>query len=386
MDGAAGWPLKERGNRTTLELARTPNLDAMARTGILGLARTIPDGMEPSSDNACMAILGYDPKLYHQGRAAIEARSMGIATDGSVVFRANLVAVQGGLMQDYSAGHITSEEAGELIIALNKSLGGDGVCFYPGVSYRHICKLTGHDDTLGAICTPPHDIPGKPVGEFLPKGPGSGFLLELMRRSEGVLAGHPVNLARQGRGLAVANMLWLFWGSGQATPMPNFKRLYGVSAAVTSAVDVLRGLALMMGIEVLDIPGVTDNLENDFAAQVKGALGALKEYDMVVIHVEAADEAGHAGRVDDKIEAIERVDGEIISQLLKFKGDSLRVLVMPDHLTPIAERTHVPDPVPFLMWGAGITPNLAKRMTETEAKDTGFFVKDGYNIMSRLVG
>ncbi|MFH1639496.1 MAG: 2,3-bisphosphoglycerate-independent phosphoglycerate mutase [Chloroflexota bacterium] len=295
VDGAAGWPLPERGNKTSLELARTPHLDAMAREGLVGLTRTIPDGLEPSSDNACMSILGYDPGRYHQGRAAIEARSMGIAADSGALFRANLVAVRDGRMHDYSGGHITSEEAGALIAALNENLGGDGVCFYPGVSYRNICKLTGHDDTLGATCTPPHDIPGRSIREFLPDGPGSGLLRDLMRRSEAVLAGHHVNRERQQRGLPAANMLWLFWGSGQATPMPDFRKRYGVRAAITSAVDVLRGLALMVGLDLLDLSGVTDNLDNDFAGQGRGALEALDRYDLVVIHIEATDEAGHAG-------------------------------------------------------------------------------------------
>ncbi len=385
LDGAAGYPLPERGNETSLELARTPNLDAMAKEGLVGLARTIPPNMEASSDNACLSILGYDPRRYHQGRAAIEAMSMGVTTDNAVVFRANLVTVEGGRMRDYSAGHITTAEARLLISALNENFGDDGVYFYPGVSYRHILKLRGHDDALLAHCTPAHDIPDKPIAEFLPRGIGSEFLRELMGSSVPVLAKHPVNVARSRRGELPATMLWLFWGSGKTVDVPEFKKLYGVKAAVTSAVDVLRGLGQMTGMVVLEIPGVKDGLDNDFTAQARGALEAFKEFDLVVIHIEATDEAAHVGSIEDKVEAIERADREVLGQIRSFKGDSLRVLVTPDHPTPIVTRTHAPDPVPFLIWGEGISGNGAKRLTEAEGRATGFFMADGYNIMGRLI-
>jgi 2,3-bisphosphoglycerate-independent phosphoglycerate mutase len=220
--------------------------------------------MEPSSACACMSVLGYDPRVYYRGRAAIEARSMGIPIgQGEAVFRCNLVAVRDGQMWDYSSGHISTDEAAELIAALNESLGNDQVRFYPGVSYRHICKLKGLEETLAATCTPPHDIPGQPISQFLPKGPGSGFLRDLMSRSEAVLQNHPVNIRRRARGEVPATMLWLFWGSGQILDMPPFKQVYGLKAAMTSGVDLLRGLAQMMGMTVLDIPGVTDGLDND---------------------------------------------------------------------------------------------------------------------------
>ncbi len=386
MDGAAGYPIPERGSRTTLELARTPNLDNLAAHGTLGLTRTVPEAMEPSSDNACMAILGYDPARYHQGRAAIEAVAMGIDTSDAVLFRANLVTVENNRMVDYSAGHITTAEAAELIAALNEHLGHDGILFYPGVGYRHICRLKGRSETVKAICTAPHDISGKNIRSYLPHGTGSRFLIDLMHRSEAVLREHPVNRRRLARGLPPATMLWLFWGSARSNPMPPFKSLYGVSGAITSAVDVLKGLARMMELDILDIPGVKDNLDNDFAGQAEGALAALSRYDLAVIHVEATDEAGHEGEIDEKIAAIEKIDGEIISRVQDYKGDELRVLVMPDHPTPIATRTHASDPVPFLMWGKGITVNSAKRITEKEAQNTGFFIDNGYNIMSKFLG
>jgi len=387
IDGASGLPLPERSGKTCLELAHTPNLDALAREGFLGLARTVPMGMEPSSACACISVLGYDPKVYYRGRSAIEARSMGIPIgDGEVVFRCNLVAIRNGKMWSYSSGYISTEEAKQLIAALNESLGNDRVHFYPGVSYRHICKLKGQEDTLLATCTPPHDIPNKPIAEFLPRGKGSKFLKDLMKRSEAVLKDHPVNIERRSRGDIPATMLWLFWGSGKVPDMPAFKQVYGLSAAMTSGVDLLRGLARMLGMEVLDIAGVTDGLDNDYAAQAVGALKALENHDLVVIHIEAPDEAAHAGSIDDKIEAIRRVDSEVISRLRSWQPDDLRLLIMPDHPTPIKTQTHSPEPVPFLLWGAGFIPNGAKKFTEVEAESTGFFIEEGYNIMGRLVG
>jgi 2,3-bisphosphoglycerate-independent phosphoglycerate mutase len=387
IDGASGLPLPERGGKTCLELADTPNLDAMAREGVLGLARTVPPGMEPSSACACMSVLGCDPKVYYRGRSAIEARSLGIPIDeGEVVFRCNLVATRDGKMWSYSSGYISTEEAEQLIAALNQSLGNDRVHFYPGVSYRHICKLKGYEDTLLATCTPPHDIPDKPVAEFLPKGQGSDILCDLMKRSEAVLKDHPVNVERRSGGDIPATTIWLFWGSGRVPDMPEFRQVYGLSAALTSGVDLLRGLAKMMGMKVLDIAGVTDGLDNDYAAQAVGAIKALEEHDLVVVHIEAPDEAAHAGSIDDKVEAIQRVDMEVLSRLRSWRGDALRLLVMPDHPTPIKTQTHSPEPVPFLLWGVGFSSNGAKKFTEMEAKNTGLFIEDGYNIMKRMIG
>ncbi len=387
IDGASGLPLPERGGQTCLELAHTPNLDAMAPEGILGLVRTVPLGLEPSTAAACSSILGYDPKVYYRGRAGIEAKSMGIPVgEGEVVFRCNLVATRDGKMWDYSAGHISTDEAYQLISALNESLGDGRVHFYPGISYRHICKIRGREDTLLATCTPPHDIHDKPIAEFLPHGQGSDLLRDLMQCSEVVLREHSVNAERRSRGDTPVSMIWLFWGGGKVLDMTAFKQIYGLDAVVTSAVDVLRGLARMMGMEILDIPGVKDGLDNDFSAQAAGALAALERYDLVVIHIEATDEAAHVGSIDDKIEAIQKVDREVVSRLRSWQRDALRVLVMPDHPTPIETQTHSPDPVPFMLWGAGFTANGASRFTEAEAAKTGLFIDPGYNIMDRLVG
>jgi 2,3-bisphosphoglycerate-independent phosphoglycerate mutase len=373
--------------QTCLELARTPNLDRMASRGELGLARTVPPGMEPSSACACMSIMGYDPRVYYGGRSAIEAVSMGIPiTRGEVGFRCNLVAVRDGRMFDYSAGQISSTEARALIDALNESLGDDSVRFYPGVGYRNICKIKVHDGVLGATCTPPHDIPGREIAGYLPRGDGSELLRDLMERSVAALRDHPVNRARESRGEVPATMIWLFWGSGEVPELPPFREVYGLDAAMTSGVDLLRGLARMTGVRSLDIGGVTAGLDNDYAAQAAGALEALSQDDLVFIHVEAPDEAGHAGSIDDKIEAIERIDEQVIGRILSRAGGEVRVLVMPDHATPIEVRTHVPDPVPFLLWGSGVKGSAGRRLTEAEAGTTGVLLEDGYRIMERLVG
>ncbi len=386
IDGASGWPLPHRGGQTCLELARTPNLDGVASTGIVGLVCNIPTGMEPSSACACMSVLGYDPKVYYKGRSAIEAHGMGIPIDeGEVVFRCNLVAVRDGKMWSYSSGHIKTAEAHALITSLNEKLGSPQVRFYPGVGYRHICKIRGRGDTLLATCTPPHDIPDQPIAEFLPRGPGSDLLRELMARSQDVLRDHPINVERRARGEIPATMVWLFWGSDRIPNMPSFKQLYGIDAAMISGVDIMRGLARMANIEVLDIPGVTGDMDNDYAAQGAGALEALQKYDLVVVHVEATDEAAHAGSVEEKIAAVEKVDKEIVGRLRSWPEGALRLLVLPDHATPIEVRTHVPDPVPFVLWGPGFTSNGANRFTEAQAKRTGLFVQEGYNIMRKLI-
>jgi 2,3-bisphosphoglycerate-independent phosphoglycerate mutase len=387
MDGAAGRPLPDRGGRTCLELAVTPSLDAMAGTGMLGMTGTIPPGMEPSSSNGCMSVLGYDPAAYPIGRAAIEARSMGVpVSEGEVLFRCNLVTIRDGLMHDYSAGHISNEEAGRIIQTLNEELGGDSLHFYPGLNYRHILKIAGREDTLKAECTPPHDIPGRPAIDYRPRGEGSGFLDGLMKQSEEILRDHPVNRERKARGESTADTIWLFWGSGRPPALPAFRQSYGLKASVTSAVDVIRGLAQMMGMDILEIPGVTDGLDNDFSAQINGALDSLADYDLTVVHIEAPDEEGHHGSADRKIEAVERIDADVISRVVSREKAGLRVLVMPDHPTPIEIRTHSAGPVPFLVWGEGISSNGAARFTETAAAATGLSIERAHTIMDMVTG
>jgi len=386
MDGAAGWPLKEHGNKTTLELARTPNLDVLACEGMLGMTNNVPAGMEPSSAVACMSLLGYDPGIYYKGRAAIEAVSMGVPVNrGEAVFRCNLVALKGGRMWSYSSGNIENEESHQLICAINERLGNDAIQFYPGVGYRHLLKIKGHMETTRAVCTPPHDITGKSVAEYLPKGRGSRLLNRLMHDSQDVLKQQAVNYRRTARGQIPATSAWLFWGSGPIPRTPKFNEAYKLSAALTSGVDLLRGMGMMMGMNILDIVGVTDNMSNNFTGQAEGAMAALEKHDLVVIHVEAPDEAGHAGNAAEKIAAIEKIDSEIISCICRYKG-GLRLLVMPDHPTPVEMCTHVAEYVPFLQWGHGFKADSARRFTENEAKKTGELVHKGHDVMRRFIG
>ncbi len=386
IDGAAGHPIPPHGGKTSLELARTPNLDLLTRQGRLGLTCNVPEGMEPSSAIACMSILGYNPRIYYRGRSAIEAVSMGINIGkGEIVFRCNLVAVKDGKMWDYSAGHITTTEAKKLIESLDEHLGRNGAHFYPGVSYRHILKLQDHEEALEAVCTPPHDIPGQTIAGHLPHGKGSELLLDLMHRSESIFKDHPVNRARISRGEVPATTIWLFWPSGQVPELPSFQQNYGLQAGMISGVDLLRGLAQMAKMDVIQVPGVTDGLDNDYVAQVEGALEALEKRDLVVVHVEAPDEAGHSGSIEHKIEAIEKTDREIVHRLRKYWGDKFRLLVLPDHPTPIDTQTHTPEPVPFLLWGEGFTPNGGQRLTESEARASGFLIQAGYDIIKTLI-
>ncbi|AGG07107.1 MULTISPECIES: cofactor-independent phosphoglycerate mutase [Dehalococcoides] len=384
-DGASGWGLKEQGGKTALELAHTPNLDKMARNGFMGLSANVPPGMEPSSACACMSLLGYDPEIYYKGRAAIEAVSMGVSVaPDEVVFRCNLVSIIDGKMASYSAGHISSQEASELLDAVSKQLGSERVKFYPGVNYRHLLKLKGMGNTANALCTPPHDISDREVSPYLPQGEGSLILNQLISSSQQILRDHPLNLHRQSQGKLPANSIWLFWGSGPIPPMPSFKKAYGLDAALTSGVDLLRGLGLMMDMKILELHGITDGLNNDFSGQMQGGLSALRDNDMAVIHVEAPDEAGHAGSLSDKVKAIELIDEFMVSKLLSYPED-IRVLVMPDHPTPIKLKTHVAEPVPFLMWGKGFSANGVSRFTEKEALKTGIIFEKGCTLMQAFL-
>jgi 2,3-bisphosphoglycerate-independent phosphoglycerate mutase len=269
--------------------------------------------------------------------------------------------------------------------ALNERLGSDKVHFYPGVSYRNILKVKSAPETAQAILTPPHDIPGKPVAEYLPRGKGAEYVMDLMKRSEAVFKDHPVNKQRIAQGKLPATGIWLFWVSDKMPSLPLFKEVYGLKAAVTTGVDLLRGLGAFSGMKLLQIPGVTDGPDNNYAALGQGGLDSLKDYDIVIIHIEAPDEAGHAGLVDKKIEAIEQIDAEVVSRIRNWKQDKLRVQVMSDHPTPVKARVHTSDPVPFLLWGSGFKTNGAKRFTESEAGKTGLTVDQGHTIMNTLI-
>ncbi|MBI5117203.1 cofactor-independent phosphoglycerate mutase [Candidatus Poribacteria bacterium] len=399
-DGMADYPLEELGGRTPLEAAGTPNMDRLAREGIVGLVRTIPPGTAPGSDIANLNLLGYDVAQYYSGRAPLEAASRNLElAPGDVAFRCNLVTVEDGVMLDYSAGHITSEEASELIAAIDDRIGTPSLKFHPGVSYRHLLIVHGEiaaESDRNLMCTPPHDIVGRPIAGYLPVGQNETAIRKLMSDSVGVLSEHSVNRKRLQSGKKPANMIWL-WGQGKRPSMPSFSDLYGLNGAVISAVDLIRGLGKYAGLEVVEVPGVTGYFDTNYAGKAGYGLEALKRRDFLFVHVEAPDEAGHVGDVAEKIRAIENFDKMVVGPIADGISHSVphRVMVLPDHLTPIRVRTHVGDPVPFLVWGTGILPGGAATsgaatsgatcFSEASARKSGLLVENGYELLPRYL-
>ncbi|MCE5191824.1 MAG: cofactor-independent phosphoglycerate mutase [Actinomycetia bacterium] len=385
LDGAAGWPLPELGGRTTLASANTPNLDALAFAGRVGLAQTVPEGAEPSSSAACTAILGYDPIESYVGRGAIEAASMGITlAPDEVALRMNLVNIAEGRMASYACGHITTPESRAIVAELAETLGDDTFTLYPGVAYRHILVVKGHNELVDSQYTPPHDISDKPIAGQVPRGVGSAILLEFMERAREVLARSAANRAREQAGGLPATDIWPFWPGVAPQGLRSFSETFGVSAAMTSGVDLLNGLAVLLDIDRLDIQGVSDGADNNYVAQAEGGLAALENHDLVVIHVESPDEEGHAGSIGGKIGAIEDIDRMVISRVRDYEGE-IRVLCMPDHPTPIALKTHVGEAVPFVLAGAGVERSGATGFDEEAAKATGLRVDPGFGVMRLLL-
>jgi len=383
-DGAADWPVPELHGLTPLAAAETPNLAAIAAAGRLGLAQTVPVGAEPSSSAACTSILGYDPVRHFVGRGAIEAASLGIElAPDEVAMRMNLVTIEGGAMVSYSCGHIPTAESTAIVAELQDALGDATFRFHPGIAYRHILVVSGHPELMDASYTPPHDISGRPVAGAGPRS-GADVLVDLMERARPVLAASPVNRARASRGDALATDIWPFWPGVTPPHLPRFCDVRGISAALTSGVDLLGGLAVLFGFERLTIPGVTDGADNDYAAQIEGAIAALADHDLVVVHVESPDEEGHAGNLAGKIEAIEAIDRLMAGRLRELLSE-VRVLIMPDHPTPVEIKTHVGEPVPFLLAGPGIAPDGAGEFTEAAAAHTGLVLDPGYQVMDLLL-
>lgn len=384
LDGAAGRPLTELGDKTTLEAAHTPNLDALASEGLVGLARTVPSGREASSAVACSSILGYDAIGDHFGRGAIEAASMGVALrKGETALRLNLVTLASGKMKSYSAGNISTEESHEIATALAEALDDRTFTLHPGVGYRHILVVEDHAELISLKYTPPHDITDKLSLLYMPRGGGAQVLLDYMNRARQVLAGLDVNARRVARGDLPATDVWPFWPGFAGEALLPFAEKFGVTAALTSGVDLLNGLAVMMDIDRLEIAGVTAGADNDYAAQAEGALAALGDHDLVVIHVESPDEEGHVGDVAGKVAAIEAIDREVIARLRAFDED-LRVLAMPDHPTPIEIKTHDDEPVPFVLWGPGIEPDDATCYNERAGAEAELLVL-GTKLMGMLI-
>ena len=343
-DGCADEPLAELDGRTPLEAAAMPRLAAIAARAEVGRAAVIPDGLPPGSDVGNMAILGYDPAEYHTGRAPIEAAAMGVelGPDG-VAYRCNLVTVDdAGTMVDFAAGHPTDAQSHPIVAALDATLGDgrDGVRFHPGVEYRHLCVVPR--DWAEAECVPPHDLTGQLA--VMPTGPAAGKLLALMDASRDVVRAIAAEVGSD------ATQIWL-WGQGVRPALPRFEDRFGVSGRLSSAVDLVRGLGALTGLDVVDVPGATAGFDNDYGAQARACLESLEDRDLFLLHVEATDEAGHAGDEKEKVAALERWDTDIIGPLVDALGDeSYRILLMPDHSTPCALRTHTSDPVPYLLF------------------------------------
>jgi 2,3-bisphosphoglycerate-independent phosphoglycerate mutase len=378
-DGCADEPLRELGDRTPLEVAAMPALAELAAAAEVGRAAVIPDGLPPGSDVGNMAILGYDPSEFHTGRAPIEAAAMGVElAPDEVAFRCNLVTVDDATepptMVDFAAGHLTSEQSHPIVAALDAAIGGgrDGVRFHAGVEYRHLCVVPR--DLGDAECVPPHDLTGRPV--VPPTGPAAAKLLALMDASKGV-----VRDAARAAG-ATATQVWL-WGQGVRPRMPSFEARFGVEGRLSSAVDLVRGLGVLTGLEVVDVPGATAGFDNDYAAQRDACLASLDDRDFFLLHVEATDEAGHQGDVSEKVEALERWDADVIGPLAAaLDGEAWRLLLMPDHATPCARMTHTPDPVPYLLYDA-TAAGSGGRYTERAVADRDPVVAHG--LMERLL-
>lgn len=388
-DGMADRPLKELNGRTPLQEASTPNMDRLSAEGIIGSVRTIPKGMHPGSDVANLSILGYNPNEFYSGRAPLEAASIGVKLKkDDVAFRCNLVTLKfnrektKAIMEDYSSGHITTDEAKLLIRDIDKTIGSDTLAFYPGVSYRHLMVWSkGIED---AECIPPHDIIGKDVMDYLPVGRGEDVLRKKMMESVDILESHPVNRERQKKGKNPGNSIWL-WGQGKKPKIPTFKQKYSLKGALVSAVDLTRGLGICAGLEILQVPGITGYLDTNYLGKAEYALKVLKKVDFVYIHVEAPDEAGHSGNYRDKIRAIEDIDklvvGPVLDGLSHF--DKYRLLVLPDHPTPIELRTHTDDPVPFVIFESDRKrQNKGVRYDEEILKRKNILVfEEGYKLM-----
>lgn len=388
-DGMADYPVKELGERTPLEAARTPNMDFIAKNGRLGRVKTIPDKATPGSDVANIAIFGYDVKKYYTGRGPIEAVNLGVELkEGDVAFRCNLITASRDTIVDYSAGHIKSQEASILIKFIGEKIGTEKIKFYPGVGYRHLVLIKrGTDNHMESLkCAPPHDIVGESISKNFPKGDGAGVLIKLMEDSRKLLEKHEINLIRIDLKENPANMIWL-WGQGEKPSMPHFKDKYGISGSVISAVDLIKGMGKIMGLDVIDVPGATGYYDTDYEGKAKAALKCLKKQDFVFVHVEAPDEAGHNGDLREKITAIERFDQLVVGVILEAfkKSEDFRILVLPDHATPIQVKTHTSEPVLFGIYGKGVDAGGFLSYCEKEAEKSTLYFENGHELMSYFI-
>jgi len=389
-DGMADYPLEVLGGKTPLEAARTPNMDWLAAHGVYGIAHVIPEGFPPGSDVGNMSIMGYDPAVYHTGRSPLEAASMGVALGpNDIAFRCNLVTLggdgNGTFMEDFTSGHISTEEAADVIRDLDRELGGDGIEFFPGVSYRHLMVWRAGKE--GMETTPPHDITDQKTAAYMPKGDGAERLLELMTASQRILAEHPLNKRRQAEGHRQATSIWL-WGQGKAPQLPPLTQRFGITGGVISAADIIHGLGVYAGLERIHVPGITGFLDTNYVGKGEYAVRSLEKNDLVFVHVEATDEAGHMGDVEKKIQALEDFDEKVVGTVLKGMAHrkDYRILLMPDHPTAIALKTHVADPVPFVLFSAEDPQNNGNvGYNEKDAAATGIVAKKAYRLIEALI-
>src|SRR5213593_1500472 len=393
-DGMADEPIGELGGKTPLEYARTPNLDHMASRGILGLTRTIPRGLPPGSDVGTMSVLGYDPARYHTGRSPIEAASMGVELGpDDVAFRMNLVTLEtvesgGEIMRDFAGGHPSREEGAAIVADLARALGRDGLELHPGLSYRHLLVWRKGESRMRT--TPPHDLSDKPVARAFPEGPGAEVLRELIERSRPLLAEHPLCEARRARGERAPTAIWL-WGQGKRPQLPTLRERFGIDGAVIAAVDLVNGLGTLAGLRRIQVPGATGFLDTNFLGKAQYGLQALDEGDFLFLHVEAPDEGGHMGDPAKKVEAIENFDQKVVGPLLegmRQRGDEWRMLVLPDHPTPCALKTHTDDPVPFVVYVSADEQKargLSRGYNERDAREHGIFIPEAHTLLDRLL-
>jgi 2,3-bisphosphoglycerate-independent phosphoglycerate mutase len=387
-DGAADDPQPDLDGRTPLQAAQMPNADRAVMMGQLALTNNVPPTLTPASDVATLSLFGYDPLECYTGRAPLEAAALGVTLGhNDWAIRCNLVHIEDGRMTDFTAGHIPREEARQLIDSLQATLGSAQLRFISGVSYRNLLiERNSTRFTAETKSQAPHDIPNQPIADHSPTGPGSDFLRDLMERAAHILAAHPVNLARTYARKPTANQIWL-WGQGSAPKIETFADRFGKTGAITSAVDLVRGVGVLLGWDRLDHPSVTDYLDNDYGKQADLALAALKTPDLVCIHVEASDEASHEGRLDKKIEALERIDADIIGPLLDALpgfGD-WRLLIAPDHRTPVRTRAHAHGPVPAAICGTGIAAGEQSTYDEVAAAASGLVFDPGWKLMEKFL-
>jgi len=380
-DGAADEPIEQFEGKTVLEAAEIPNMDKISADGRQGMVRTIPEGLEAGSDVAQMSLLGYDPQRYYSGRAPIEAVGRNIEVDASDwVFRCNLVTISDGKMADHSAGHISTEEGGKLIRELNEHLGNKHIRFFPGVSYRHLVVLKGMDFDVQTY--PPHDYIGTLKDKILPRGRGAELLIDLMARSHQFFVDHDINKVRSDLGENTVSSIWL-WGQGQKACMESFEKRFGVTGATITAVDLAKGLSKLIGFDLIDVPGATGFVDTNYEGKASAAIKTLEKHDLVFVHIEGPDEASHNGSAELKKQAVEQIDKLIVAPVLDaLRGyESWRILVSPDHPTPVSTRAHSSEPVPFAMAGTSITGILHTGFSEANAAKSGFRIENGFELM-----